>query len=334
MADTLRAMGHEVLDGMIPTNAQGQVLQNVGREDFKRTVALMPTLESLQSCDAILVAGPEYIAIWLNSLYGKDQWCSLKPCRVAFFLESTRRKDIQLGYEPLMGWFDLHYFPDRSDANRLGGHHIKGSVDLVMFRPCEKGTPPAHICDQTCYSQRMAAKKYEAAFVGTLYPKRIEFLNKLLPLLSDVDFYANGVTVRDLGGECQREWAELLVKNIRQIKIHVALPSNNMNMMVSRPFETLACGTFLVTYDTKDNPFRDRVHCRTYDPENPQELADLIRYYMAHEDEREAIARAGCEEVRTHYSLSQRLREVLDVVNHHRRVPTRSNLSRAQSTGK
>jgi len=184
----------------------------------------------------------------------------------------------------------LHYFPDRADANRLGGRDIKGSVDVRMFRPCERGTLPEHICDQACYSQRMAAKKYEAAFVGSLYPKRTEFLYKLLPLLPEVEFYANGVTVRDLGGECQREWAELLVKNIRQIKVHVALPSNNMTMMVSRPFETLACGTFLLNYDTPDNPFRDGVHCRIYDPEKPQELADLIRYYIAHEDERESIA--------------------------------------------
>jgi spore maturation protein CgeB len=91
-------------------------------------------------------------------------------------------------------------------------------------------------------------------------------------------------------------------------------------MMVSRPFETLACGTFLLNYDTKDNPFRDGVHCRIYDPEKPH--ADLIRYYIAHEDERESIARAGCEEVRTNYSLRQRLSEVLDAVNHHRRVPS------------
>jgi glycosyltransferase involved in cell wall biosynthesis len=337
MADTLRAMGHEVLDGMIPTNAHGQVLQNVGREHFNRTVALMPTLEDLQSCGVVLVAGPEYIDVWLNSLYGKEQWCKLNACRVAFFLESTGRKDLQLRYETFTHWFDLHYFPDRADASRLGGRHMKGSVDLEMFRPCEKGTPPNHTCDQACYSQRMAAKKYDAAFVGSLYPKRMEFLYKLLPLLPDVEFHANGVAVRDLGGECQREWAELLAKNIRQIKIHVALPSNNMRMMVSRPFETLACGTFLLTYDTKDNPFRDGVHCRIYDPENPRELADLIRYYIAHEAEREAIATAGCEEVRTKYSLRQRLSEVLDAARGHRRLPAspmgEGALSKATSSG-
>ncbi|MBZ5656918.1 MAG: glycosyltransferase [Acidobacteriia bacterium] len=314
MGDTLRSMGHEVLEGTIPTNAHGAVVHQVGRAEYERTLAKMPTLEGVQSCDVILVAGPEYVAVWLNTLYGKEQWCKLKARRVALYLESTKRQDVQFRYDIFSEWYDVHYFPDREDAARLGGHYLRGSIDLGMFKPCVLENEPGHTCDQACYSRRMAEKKYEAAFVGSLYQKRIEFLGQLLPLLPEVDFYANGVTVRDLGGECQREWAELLAKNIRQIKVHVALPSNNMRMTVSRPFETLACGTFLLTYNTDDNPFRDGVHCRIYDPAKPQELADLIRYYIAHEDEREAIARAGCEEVRRNYSLRDRLGELLDSV--------------------
>ena len=227
-------------------------------------------------------------------------------------LESTQRRDVQFRYDIFADWYDLHYFPDREDVARLGGQYLKGFIDLEMFKPCLFEGQSGHSCDEACYSRRMAEKKYQAAFVGSLYKKRMDFLAQLLPLMPDVDFHANGVTVRDLGGECQREWAELLAKNIRQIKVHVALPSNNLSMMVARPFETMACGTFLLTYHTEDNPFRDGVHCRIYDPAKPQELADLIRYYVAHEDEREAIARAGCEEVWRKYSIRERLTEILD----------------------
>ena len=314
MGNTLRSMGHEVLEGTIPTNAQGAVVQQLNHVEYERVRAKMPTLEGLESCEAILVAGPEYVATWLNTLYGQQQWCKLKACRVAFYLESTKRQDARFRFEVFTNWFDLHYFPDPEDAARLGGKHIKYSIDLSMFKPCPLEGQSGHVCDQACHARRMAEKKYEAAFVGTLYQKRIEFLSRLLPLMPDVDFRANGIIVRDLGGECQREWAELLAKNIRQIKVHVALPSNNTSIMVSRPFETMACGTFLLTYDTRDNPFRDGVHCRVYDPERPQELADLIRYYIAHEDEREAIAGAGCEEVSRNYSLRDRLAEVLDSI--------------------
>jgi len=314
MADTLRSMGHEVLEGAIPTDAHGAVVQQLNQAQYERVRAKMPTLEGLQSCDGILVAGPEYVAMWLNTLYGNQQWRQLKPCRVAFYLESSKRQDVRLRYDIFADWFDLHYFPDPEDAARLGGKYLRCSIDLSMFKPCSLQGRAGHRCDQACDARRMTEKKYEAAFVGTLYPKRMEFLSRLLPLLTDVDFRANGIVVRDLGGECQREWAELLAKNIRQIKVHVALPSNNTSIMVSRPFETMACGTFLITYNTQDNPFRDGVHCRIYDPENPRELANLIRHYLAHEDEREAIARAGCEEVCRNYSLRDRLAEVLDAV--------------------
>jgi len=315
MGDTLRSMGHDVLDGIIPTNAHGAVLTELGRAEYERFRAKIPTLEQLQSCDAILVAGPEYVGVWLNTLYGKKQWCDLKASRVAFYLESSRRQDVQLPYANFADWYDLHYFPDAEDAARFGGKHMRGCIDLAMFKPCLLQGQPGHACDQACHVRRMAEKKYDAAFVGSLYKKRVEFLSQLLPLLPEVDFRANGVTVRDVGGECQREWAELLAKNIRQIKVHVGLPSNNNRMTVSRPYETLACGTFLLTYQTEDNPFRDGVHCRIYDPEKPKELADFIRYYITHEEERETIARAGCEEVHRNYSLRDRLAEVLNSIS-------------------
>jgi hypothetical protein len=313
MGDTLRSMGHEVLDGSIPTNAHGAVVCELSQTEYQRFRAKMPTLEDLQSCDAILVSGPEYVGVWLNTLYGR-QWCNLKACRVGFFLESSQRENAKLNYEACIDALDLHYFPDPEDAARFGGKHIKGSIDLDMFKPCPLQGQPGHVCDQACDARRMAEKKYDAAFVGSLYPKRTEFLCRLLPLMPDVDFRANGVTVRDVGGECPRAWAELLAQNLRQIKVHVGLPSNNNKLTVSRPYETLACGTFLLTYRTEDSPFRDGVHCRIYDPEKPQELADLIRYYIAHEEEREAIAHAGYEEVCRNHSIRDRLAEVLECV--------------------
>jgi glycosyltransferase involved in cell wall biosynthesis len=323
ITETLRSMGHEVMEGVIPTNAHGAVLQQLGRVEYQRFAASMPTLQSLQACDFILVAGPEYLAVWLNTLYGKDSWRGLQARRAAFYMESSSRRDTQFPYQELASWYDVHFFPDPADARRFGGHPLKNTVDTEMFTPCLLQGQTKHVCDHDCHARRMREKKYDAAFVGSIYPKRIEFLTRLLPLIPDVDFKANGVAVRDLSGECHREWAALLTKNLRQIKVHVALPSHNMTMMVARPFETLASGTFLLTYNTQDNPFQDGVHCRIYDPEKPQDLAEMIRYYIAHEDEREAIARAGCEEVRQNHALRPYLSEVLEIAtNTNRGVAT------------
>ncbi len=298
VASTLRAMGHEVFEGVVPTYDGGAVMHQLSPHQYRRTVAAMPTLEQLQDCDVIIVSGPEYLAAWLHTLYGKEAWRRLAARKVAFYLETTSRKDAQHNYAEYAEWYDVHFFPDPEDAARLNGHHMLASVDIEMFKPCEG---------------QLVAKRYDAGFVGSLYSKRLEFLCKLLPLIPEIEFQAGGVAVRDLSGECQRAWAELLVSNIRQIRVHVGLPSHNSNIMTARPVETLACGTFLLTYRTSDFPLRDGEHCRMYDPEKPEELAELIRYYLAHEDEREAIAAAGLEEMRRNYSTRTRMEQVLAI---------------------
>jgi glycosyltransferase involved in cell wall biosynthesis len=312
MAGTLRTLGHQVLEGVIPTNDHGAVMHQLGPHHYRRVLATMPTLEQLQDCDVILVSGPDYVSAWLHGLYGKQEWCQLKARKVAFYLESSEREDFQSRYALFSDWYDVHFFPDPEDAERFGGHHILACVDTEMFRPC--ALHPHSECLPECQVLRLRDKKYDAAFVGSLYPKRVQYLARLLPLIPDVDFRAGGVSVRDLGGECQREWAELMVANLRQIRVHAGLPSNNATMMTMRPFETMACGTFLLTCRTSDNLFRDGEHCCMYDDAKPEELAELIRYYLAHEDERETIAAAGLAEVRRNYSLSQRMQEVLAIV--------------------
>jgi hypothetical protein len=182
MGATLRSMGHEVLEGTIPTNGHGAVLRNVGREDYARILTKMPTLADLQTCDVILVAGPEYIAVWLNTLYGKESWCQLKARRVALYLESTNRRDVQFRYDVFADWYDLHYFPDREDVARFGGQYLKGFIDLGIFKPCVNKGQSGHTCDEACRTRRMAEKKYQAAFVGTLYQNAWIFSANCCPL--------------------------------------------------------------------------------------------------------------------------------------------------------
>jgi len=312
VASALRSLGHEVFEGVIPTNDFGAVMHTLTPHQYRRVLASMPTLEQLRSCDIILVSGPDFVMAWLHQLYGIAEWRKLGACKVAFYLESSGREDYQTPYAACAEWFDVHFYPDPGDAERFGGHYLVPFVDIEMFTPCDSHS--SGDCDEPCRVRHMQQKIYDAAFLGTLYTKRVELLKRLLPLMPEVEFRAGGVAVRDLSGERHREWAQLVVSNLRQIKVHVGLPSVNSRMLVARPFETMACGTFLLTYKTDDDLLRDGEHCRIYDPEKPGELAEMIRYYLANEGEREAIARAGLEETRRHYSSTQRMAEVLEIV--------------------
>jgi glycosyltransferase involved in cell wall biosynthesis len=313
-AHDIRRMGHEVLEGSIPVDANGAVLNSLTPRLFESYRAGMPTAAQLDSCDILLVFGPEYVGRWLCSLYGVDGWQKLRcGVRAACYLETSQEAGRDFRYELYRPWYDLHFYPARVDVERFGGLPLPPCVDTRMFCP---RNPEALVSGGA-----LNEKKYEAGFVGTIYPKRAAFLSQLLPLLDGVDFRAGSVVARDLGGELPELWTELLVRSIRQLRIHVALPSNNVRMTVSRPFETLACGTFLLTYRNADDFFADGEHCRFYDPDRPEELARLIRYYCSHAEEREEIALAGCRYVHERFSRASMLAGLLETCRQYRRTP-------------
>jgi glycosyltransferase involved in cell wall biosynthesis len=77
--------------------------------------------------------------------------------------------------------------------------------------------------------------------------------------------------------------------------------------------QALACGSLLVTHDLAENGqdelVRDRVHLATY--RQPGELLEVIAYYLAHPDEREAIAAAGRAEALRRHTYRHRMERLL-----------------------
>jgi spore maturation protein CgeB len=70
----------------------------------------------------------------------------------------------------------------------------------------------------------------------------------------------------------------------------------------------------LITDSKKDlheifNPGKEVVAYRT-----PEECVELIQYYLDHEDEGQAIARAGQERTIHEHTCYERTRELLDIV--------------------
>lgn len=81
-----------------------------------------------------------------------------------------------------------------------------------------------------------------------------------------------------------------------------------------RLYEATGVGTLLIT-DWKVNlhemfePGKEVVAYRT-----PEECAELIQYYLEHDDEREAIARAGQQRTLREHTYYQRMQELVDIV--------------------
>ena len=88
---------------------------------------------------------------------------------------------------------------------------------------------------------------------------------------------------------------------------------NDINMRV---FEALGAGRCLLTNAIRDNGFeelfRDREHLVVY--HSPQELWELLDYYLTHDEEREAIARRGHALVVARHTYVHRVQTMLDVL--------------------
>jgi spore maturation protein CgeB len=92
--------------------------------------------------------------------------------------------------------------------------------------------------------------------------------------------------------------------------------ANNMRL-----FEATGTGALLVT-DWKTNLHemfvldKEVIAYRT-----SEECAEMIQYYLEHEDEREVIARAGQVRTLRDHTYNQRMQELVDIVERYLRQP-------------
>jgi hypothetical protein len=83
-----------------------------------------------------------------------------------------------------------------------------------------------------------------------------------------------------------------------------------------RVYETLGRGGFLIHPYIKgmEEHFDDKKHLVFYEYGNFDQLRQLIDYYLEHEDEREAIRRAGHEHVKNNHTYKHRWEKILAVI--------------------
>lgn len=153
-------------------------------------------------------------------------------------------------------------------------------------------------CDLTVFTDLGLPRNIDVAFIGQLFgakSTRRRVLSKL----------ATMVKINEQRSYLQSE----IPGTYSRAKIVINIPiGNDLN---ARVFEAMSCGAMLLTAkaDGQDLLFRSGRHCVTYDSE--ADLLDKVRYYLAHEKERTAIAQAGHAEVLAQHSLEVRLRELL-----------------------
>lgn len=271
IVSVLSEMGHNVVDGGSPRKSK------------------FP-LERLRDADMILLGAPEWFAAELQDHYGSE-WAKLPARKVAWYAESFYRDDRNFDFQAVRRIADYHYFPAYQDAERWQGKWLPFGVDTSIFRP------------------KSVTVKYNAAFLGSIYKKRADYIGRMgfnLDLL------------RPVSSDNARTSFGLLADAYCSAKIFVNLPAYS-RLLVTKVTEVMACGTLLLTPrldhpSAQENmkPLEHGKHLLYYDPNRPEEIAQTVNYYLARPAEREALAKRGHDEVHEKHSLKLRLQEILD----------------------
>jgi len=167
-------------------------------------------------------------------------------------------------------------------------------------------------------------KKYDCTFIGGLtrhHAKRAQILGRLgRELKVDIWGYskdglsdAAAITNNYHGPAWGMDMYRILAQSRITINSHIDAAQDYANNM--RLYESTGCGAMLIT-DYKNNLsqiFSIGKEVIAY--KDPEELIQLTKYYLEHDNEREMIAKAGQKRTLAEHSYYNRMRELADILN-------------------
>lgn len=195
-------------------------------------------------------------------------------------------------FDPLLPLFDHIVLLNLDPVTRVSQRHP--SVHWI----------PAAI-DPEALSQMEVERVYDIGIVGSInpsYPRRSQRLTELAKRYRTNDmtrFYP------------PQEIADIYNRS----KIVVNLMPDGIKTLSFRTFEGMACGALMLIEDTDsglERLFKKGEHLVVF--RNDEEMYSKIDYYLAHIDERERIACAGQQLVRSQHTWTNRMMQLLGIV--------------------
>jgi spore maturation protein CgeB len=157
-----------------------------------------------------------------------------------------------------------------------------------------------HAGEPTCYKHIPSVKKYDTCFIGHLpNEERIDLLDSLF---SEFPEFYYGQKFFEAANEKYNE--SKLVFN------HCIGKEANMRL-----FEGTLSGSAVLCSESEDIRFLGYDESNIIFYKGKNDLKEKARYYLSHEEEREAIAKAGMEHTLANHTYLHRAKKILEVIN-------------------
>lgn len=175
-----------------------------------------------------------------------------------------------------------------------------------------------YACNPGIYYPRAVEKRYDVTFVGAAYSGRPELVRALKEAGIDVRVWGPGweryPDLRAIAGGILP--TEIMIETFCASRIVLGFAwcsiwdgTGAMQPQIKgRTFEYPGCGAFQLTYEDARLAHYFEVGGEVATFRDAADLIEKVRYYLVHEEEREAIAQAGMARVLTEHTWEQRWR--------------------------
>lgn len=224
-------------------------------------------------------------------------------------------------------WYDMVYWPNVQvvDERIVPVSSVNVVFDVAGYptRFPEKYLNLWAPCDPRIFRDPDAERDLDVSHVGSqdAFPRRIKTIAALKSEGIDV-IAGGGMGTRNDRRLSQRDYARILQRS--RMSLNFSWASEGMppawyplfpDQLKGRVFEIMSCGAMLLESENSQIqrffiPYEDYVPWSS-----ESDLLDKIRHYLAHEDERAAIARSGHRKAVDCYNARSFWRNVLDQVH-------------------
>jgi len=164
-------------------------------------------------------------------------------------------------------------------------------------------------CNHFLYKNLNLPRIYDVSFVGRCHGERQSFIDTIKRHGINVTTFGQGW---ENGGRVSQ--ADLIkIYNQSKISLSISFASSGDKIQIKgRDFEATACGSLLLTRDTKEiaEYFVPGKEIITYRDAN--DASEKIKYYLNNDDERERIAKKGYEKVMREHTCEKRFLEIFE----------------------
>ena len=288
-------------------------------ESMGHTVIRMQETEA-RSEDIYQQALKSDLFIWIHT----HGWRTPGSHRMDSVLKSLNKKNIKTMTYHLDLWFGLQR---QKDLQSYPVYKYIGdffTVDSQMADWFNENTEvkghyvPAGVYDEECYL-KPAKMKHDVVFVGSKkYHPEWQYRPKLIDWLGSTygkrfEHYGNGGLQSIRGHDLNKLYASSKIVVGDTLCIGFKYP----DYWSDRIYETMGRGGFIIHPYIKglEKEFEDKKHLVFYEYGNFEQLKELIDYYLEHDEEREAIRKAGHELVKSKYTYKNRWQQILKELN-------------------